>query len=244
MEFVKREFLKKNVIINDALLEKNEITKPLNSWVTLAVVDRWYCLAYKTPFAKSKGRLAYLPFKNGCQYIQKPLVEIKNIDKLSISLNNELDKLTLKINLHKPKKEVITLPLLSTSLKRDYKKLDHPLDQSYLTDVFFGRYEKKEMIADGRICHGVNASCQNVVTYRCDQCKSGFYEVVDFNCLQGGSKYCGIDKCGEKNQPACPRGYNILETKLKSLCIDGSPAGFCNPGLKTFCNEDKILICL
>lgn len=104
--------------------------------------------------------------------------------------------------------------------------------------------DKKVDLSDKDLCHGVNSNCQDVVGYRCENCPEGFYEVVDFNCPQGGSKYCGVDNCGKKNEPACPRGYKILGSKLKSLCFDGSPAGLCGPGLETFCNEDNILICI
>lgn len=248
-EFLKREFAKKRVRVNESLVSGKSVTKPLNSWVTIAVLSDRYCLAYKTPFSSSFGELSYFRFDKSCQFTKEALVKIKNINDLIVNVvNKNVDSLQLKLSWLKgssKNREVLTFSLLNSKSKRAFSKLDHNLEMSFLADVFYGDYpESDKEIADGNICHGINGDCKNVVSYRCDECKSGFYEVVDFNCPQGGSKYCGSDQCGEKNQPACPRGYNILETKLRTLCFDGSPAGFCSPGLKTFCNEDQILICI
>ena len=78
------------------------------------------------------------------------------------------------------------------------------------------------------------SKCETIGEYRCDDCRFGWYEVADFNCPQGGSKFCGQNHCGEKNEPACPRGYKIFENE---------DTGICQNELIPVYNQDHILVC-
>lgn len=93
-------------------------------------------------------------------------------------------------------------------------------------------------------CHRVDKKCNNITKNTCNKCKFGFYEVVDFSCSQGGSKICGINNCGKKGEPACKRSGISNMNPIMNFCYDGSPAGFCQPGLLTICDGRGILICL
>lgn len=217
-----------------------KITKPLNAWILLFESSK-RCFFYKTPFREKLGHLKLTEKKDKCSYDREALYENKKVEYLQFRVvSDNLDDLKIRVEIN----NVQTTYRLLNSQFKDEDKLSF-LPKSYLRDVFVDRFEnEKEKLGADEICHGVNSNCQDVIGYRCEKCPSAFYEVVDFNCPQGGSKYCGVDECGKKNKPACPRGYEILGTKLKSLCFDGSPAGLCGPGLQTFCNEDNILICL
>jgi len=113
--------------------------------------------------------------------------------------------------------------------------------------VFKKRYigSKKDNYPDGnlKICHDVDESCQEKTPFICSRCRHGWFEVVSGNCPSGGPKYCGPNLCGKKGWPACPRGFLYNQSK-ESNCFDGSNSGYCEKGLKTFCDENRILICL
>ena len=237
---LERFFVYENIKFNHPEKMNQNIVRPLNAWVVL-FESKFKCFYYRTAFRKRLGHIKLTRKKDKCDYEDSAIYEDRRVDSIKyikISTNQDDLKIRLEIN-----NEEITYRLLNTELNS--KKEITLLDQSYLSDIFVDRDIKNiKKLGDLEICHGVNSNCQDVVGYRCERCPGSFYEVVDFNCPQGGSKYCGVEDCGKKNKPACPRGYEVLETKLKSLCFDGSPAGFCGPGLQTFCNEDNILICL
>lgn len=100
-------------------------------------------------------------------------------------------------------------------------------------------YQDKTLIR----CHELNENCEVVQHFRCDQCRYGWFEVVGGKCPGIKDKFCGVSRCGEKGEPACPRGnlYNQFDSNLN--CADGSTAGFCANGLRTFC-DNNVLICL
>ena len=132
-----------------------------------------------------------------------------------------------------------------------FKRYDSPVNKSYRTGILLGwplKIGKKGRAADNykngsaRLCHGVNQDCQNELEYSCDRCRFGFFEVLDFKCPQGGSKYCGRDRCGEMGQPACLRGFRVNGV-VSSSCVDGWKAGFCQQGLRSVCDEKGVLVC-
>ena len=235
-------FLYENVEVMLPKSSYGEVTHPLNAWVNI-FSSQGKCFYYKTPYKEKLGVIRMTKRNKKCSYSGKKLSEHKGIKSFHfdvISTNNSDLKAILRID-----KAKLILKMLNTAQKPSYQILSSGLRKSYLDDIFINQKQKEvRTLNSGDLCHGVNSNCQNVVGYRCEKCPGAYYEVVDFNCPQGGSKYCGQENCGKKNQPACPRGYDTLQTKLKSLCFDGSPAGFCGPGLQTLCNENNILICI
>lgn len=110
-----------------------------------------------------------------------------------------------------------------------------------------GLGKKTDSFPDGTlvVCHKVNHKCKTVQEYSCDRCRFGWFEVVQGRkCKQGGTKFCGPNLCGAKGWPACFRGYEYVEKKKENYCYDGSKVGFCQEGMDTYCNSDKILVCL
>jgi hypothetical protein len=98
-------------------------------------------------------------------------------------------------------------------------------------------------IAEAKICHQVSDSCLGS-SNECDQCAWGFYEGVSRRCKSGGTKFCGPLKCGDHGQPACLRGYAYRPGISLDGCYSDSASGFCKPGLKLVCDDNKVLICL
>lgn len=235
--------LAKNIKFNEQYLNKGEVQNPKNTWIKVFEFDKW-CAFYKTPFNKNKGILRYVEKSSQkCSFDKNIRREIPGISSFKLSLSSN-EKINLRLTIDS---EIITYHLFNYRIDTKFSAFQSQLKKSYFGNVFVGgglESLKEKFLKDGQLCHGVNIECKDVVANKCDMCVSGSFEVVDFNCPQGGSKYCGENKCGEKNQPACLRGYKVLDTKLPSLCFNGSPAGFCEPGLETFCNDDGILVCL
>jgi len=241
-----------NFTLNNRYINKGPIKSPLNTWVEILSFKKdrkKNCLYYKTPYSDKRGILKLTkvvkgkcdPFIEGVTFTKK--IESLNFNFLTGSHVEQSNVLELLVSEGKEIQK-IQIPLLNYQTKKRYKRFDNQLPNSFIDDVAFGALPGKKKLENGKICHGVNRDCSNVVAYKCEQCEEGIVEVVDYNCPQGGSKYCARNKCGQKNEPACPRGYKVLDSKLASLCFDGSPAGFCEPGLKVFCNNDNILVCL
>lgn len=221
----------------------NIIKHPPGTWLEL-LRTKEICLFYKTPFKDKKGILKIASNQLGkCDEIAKSNFEFEKIEELEVSFNKETSNLEFKFKIEN--KELIkNISLLNFKRVTKFKKYSSNVPSLKYNNVTLNEITTNATLEDKQLCHGVNSNCNSVVENTCDNCPNGFHEVVDYNCPQGGSKYCGHIDCGQKNMPACPRGYEILETKLTSLCFDGSPAGYCAPGLKTFCNEEKILVCL
>ena len=233
-------------------LNKGDLKNPPNTWLKLATferVNKKKCLFYKTPYREKKGVLKIVESLAGkCSAFSKGRVYNDNFSAFRINYvsSTHAEKSNILEAIYSTGKEQLALdiPLINITSPKKYERYDNQLDFSLVPDVSFGEESNQLLLENGKVCHGVNSECQEVVGYKCDKCQNGVVEVVDYNCPQGGSKYCGPNKCGKKNQIACPRGYKILNTKLNSLCFEGSPAGFCEPGLRTYCNEKNILICL
>lgn len=68
----------------------------------------------------------------------------------------------------------------------------------------------------------------------CQLCRFGVYRVL-------GAKpefYCGVDRCGEVNQPACPRGTKWQKSRGPFSCRGNQENTFCAVGLKVECLEE------
>lgn len=103
---------------------------------------------------------------------------------------------------------------------------------------FFDSYQQQNAI----ICHDIDDNCKEVSAFECHKCKFGWFETIRANCEQGGPKFCGLNRCGEKGEPACLKGKKLIKEEMP--CYNDSKLGFCSPGLHTVCDENKILICL
>lgn len=89
------------------------------------------------------------------------------------------------------------------------------------------------LLKDGQVCQEVSDDCQTIQASKCGLCSEGWYEVPT-GCPVG-PKYCGIQSCGRKNQPACRRGMKYQRVEAKYECRGDSSFAYCSPGLKLQC---------
>ncbi len=172
---------------------------------------------------------------------------------LSASKTNQ-GELLIELPLFNILKEETINPNRLGSRDFQFKKYDEPWKRTMFKgmQVFNGDFEleksKKAKVInykEGRVdyCYRVNSECKPIIEYECGRCEQGWYSVVDFNCKGGGSKLCGISDCGNRGQPACPRGSRYSDEGSSLNCFKGSVSGICNKGLETYCDENKILVC-
>lgn len=97
-------------------------------------------------------------------------------------------------------------------------------------------------LKDGEICFDVADDCTELVSNKCNRCKYYSYQVIASKCKSKFRRICGMDQCGTKDQPACLRGYIAAGISSGNYCINGSPLGICQLGLKVVC-VNGTLIC-
>jgi hypothetical protein len=255
-------------VLNEALINTGAVIKrPYEAWAPLLEFEllkpgfssEKKCLFY---FSSIKGptsiRLTQSDSNSKCKdYDKDILVEEKFEEPLKIGLKtHSSSKLTFTVN---DQVQEISLWNISQKQKKTYKKYDSYEKSHSRSNFLFlgefreakrtktrsrGNYEDSFFLKKEQACHLVDDDCKEKLAYSCDSCRFGWYEVVGPGCKETLNKYCGQDRCGEKGEPACPRG-RLWKTGLsEAKCLTGSEIGYCQPGLSTFCNENKILICL
>ena len=103
------------------------------------------------------------------------------------------------------------------------------------------------------MCRTVDDQCQVKGEDVCHRCAIFSQSANAYGCTATFHRVCGSGQCGEKETPACPRGHHYLSDVDKSgvptgliegACTAGFKSGICRPGLKPFCNEHGVQICL
>jgi len=102
------------------------------------------------------------------------------------------------------------------------------------SDYYIGKLTDRFSLKTAQECRHINKNCQQVGEDNCERCRFGWYQVVDYNCPQGGARFCGQNHCGEKNEPACPRGSRVVEE---------DDLGICQSDLTPVWSADHILLC-
>lgn len=248
----------------------SKISDPVGTWLLLFEVSSSYCLFYKTPLGETMGRLRLNRTSDqGCSeaYDDGVILELSNIKDLHFKLPSRRER-----SLDKWKEWKIegkwksnsfewefVMPLLKTvSFKNEskdvkfskieFKKLSSSSLRTFTSNVLSqtqlkGKYQDRYSDGEVDFCHRFNSDCEVVQEFDCETCRYGWQEVVDYQCNGGYSKICGPNRCGQRGEPACPRGVEHLEVKSE-YCEENSKAGFCYPGLNTVCDENNVLICL
>jgi hypothetical protein len=223
------------------------------------------CLWYRTPSENEDGTLKLIP-SDACEdYSAQELAQVHQVLGVKLSVrdsvvlqlqkteqNHQLefplinveqihqgDRITSRID---EKKELSSSAHLING--KSLKLYNRPLSE-------LGLYPKKGSIElsyqdkTAIFCHRFSDTCDEETLFTCDSCLGGWYEVVSHRCADGQTtKICGRDRCGQKGEPACPRGLAFMSDDDESWCFEGSRAGLCQDGLITSCDENQILICL
>lgn len=210
------------------------------------------CVYYIVPYKEKVSILKVQEYKDleSCPDTSEKgvtLISIEDINHFKITFKNF--KLTLDFQYQNALKKIeIPMPNIEEGLVHEKyhsikeKRLMSGLKFLKLSDESFdfasnrylGKLSDRFSLGSAIRCHQVNKDCETVGENRCEDCKYGWFEVVDFQCSQGGSKFCGQNHCGEKNEPACPRGVKV---------VDVEDAGICQSDLEPILNLEKILVC-
>lgn len=130
-------------------------------------------------------------------------------EKWIIELQNTMDPVEPKMHMSSSEYKVPKIMLLS------------PLDDTVLTT-------RPVQLKDKEICHNVTDDCQELSPSACLQCPEGWYEVPN-GCPQG-PKFCGLQDCGKKDQPACRRGMKWQRVEKEYDCLSDPSFAYCNKG--------------
>jgi hypothetical protein len=210
-----------------------------------------HCVYYQVPYKKIQGIIKILESKNDGPCLEvdsgESWLELRDVKDLRVKLENF--KLSLDFTINNQKKSwSFLLPNIEEGLIHEkyqpvkQRKLYSGMtflrisNESFLNqnNKYLGKLSDRVSRGSSIRCHQVDKNCENVGENRCDECRYGWYQVVDFQCPQGGSKFCGQSHCGEKNEPACPRGIKV---------VDAENLGICQNDLSPVWNADHVLIC-
>jgi len=157
----------------------------------------------------------------------------------------------------------VEVPLYNLKLKRKLERHSSIATNNMLESVFIskrqnpkskkshskllGEFEDNYRDKTSIVCQEFSKDCKETTSFNCEQCKFGWYSAVGISTCGGQfTRFCGVNRCGQRGMPACPRGINSAKKMGLDnvmLCYDGSPMGYCEVGLKTVC-DGKILVCL
>jgi hypothetical protein len=228
---------------------KGVISRPVGVEVLLFQIER-HCVYYRVPFKKIKGELMIVDNRELVKCSETPsgevLYSLANINNLEVKLENFEIHLSFAID---EKKVNWSFPLYNLSFGSKHEKNRSEVEIKKINGLILinenqklnsaetqkiGKFNDSYSLKTAVMCRRVNKDCEVVGEDICHQCQFGSFEVVDFQCLKGGSRYCGINHCGEKNEPACIRGMQTL---------DGDVDGICEANLNPVLNADHVLVC-
>lgn len=210
-----------------------------------------HCVYYQVPYKKIPGiiKIEELKTDTTCSEVSSgdSWLEVRDAKDLTATLSQFKLSFSFKVKEQKVSWS-FPLPNIEDGLIHEKyqpvkeKKLFPGMSFLRITDESFENQNNKylgklnDRMSRGSAirCQQVDKNCQNIGENRCDECRYGWYQVVDYNCPQGGSKFCGQNHCGEKNEPACPRGSKVVE---------GDELGICQNDLSPVWNADHILLC-
>lgn len=223
------------------------LTLPAEGGLTL----KTHCVYYQVPYKKILGKLSVEELKTDSSCSDSASGESWLLLSDLKNFKATLDQYRLHLDFETAGKKIawsFLLPNLTGPLVHEkYSAVQEKKWKSGLSflrinsDTFLNQNNKylgklSDRMSRGTAirCQQVDKNCNNVGENRCDDCRYGWYQVVDYNCPQGGSKFCGQNHCGEKGEPACPRGSKVV--------FEGEE-GICQSDLTPVLNADRILIC-
>lgn len=245
-------------IISNATNTDKVVVKPPYSWVPLFESTFYVdgsnktakqCLLYKTPFKTQLGQVKVIDLKENelCEQILDVDNSLENIfldDVNNFKIYFVKNTLRLKFEFNS-KQTDLEFPMYNLKSRPVFKHLKEVEFGQILNGVtLLGKKtgdvnhakESQRPIGnfDDRYSDGSAKKC---VTDSCNECRYGSFETLN------GTKFCGINRCGQKNEPACFRGLKYKTYTLEKACMTDSPVGFCKKGLSVNCDNKKNLVC-
>lgn len=231
-----------------------------------------FCLFYLMPNNKKKkpGVISFVENYPGedcfeSQREREPFWEISKVEKFEVSFARDKQlriknsgslgpyEIFLKIDFQGrgSRKEFIAERFSLQNLKRKrsrsiltfpHKTFDLKAFPYTLVGDYGDKYENKSQ----QFCYQVDKNCQVIKEFDCDSCRYGWTYVPGGECGEDFNAVCGVDRCGERGEFACPRGQAYLRGFVRDIepCSQDSPLGYCQEGLVPICDENKNLVCL
>lgn len=242
--------------INEHYPQDEKILRPkatLQPIMQINFIDRDFnavsdCLFYYVPDDGDNGELKIVANKtnSNCKDLiaEKPYSTVSGIINFGYEYNEKIKSeinLTLKIDterynynfLNATKNEYSEDKLSSSVKKKKYINGTITSSVSYNLD--------QALIKDGEICYDIADNCNELIRDKCSRCQHSFFQVVATKCKNKFRRICGKDKCGSRNNPACLRGYKAAGISPENYCINGSPLGICQEGLKVVCVNNTLM---
>ncbi len=205
------------------------------------------CLFYRVPYKEIEGEILIEEKSDdqscSIQPTEKIKYQITNVKNFKINLIDHKMFWDFEFELKKYKFEFF---LVNLEGERKYNEYEPLIKKSFLPLMTFvnseesgrlyrtlGKFDDRYSQNTAINCLKVNEKCEVIGENKCDFCKFGHYEVIKENCLIG-PRFCGVNHCGQKDEPACIRGRKSMLDELD---------GICNGNLEPFLDEKKVLIC-
>lgn len=204
------------------------------------------CLYYKVPFKNRLGELTLERIKEGeCPIVStdNALLKLDKIAELDLSFN----KYVLELNVLREKKILKwSIPFYNLKYSPKHRPFFSESENQLLpgihlvkmgatqSTILIGKKDDRYSLNNLSVCYNTNLECNLIGENNCFRCRYGSFNVVDYRCPKNPRKFCGIPHCGEKNEPACPRG---------EITDDPALDGICNDGLVPTIDSNKILVC-
>lgn len=247
---------------------QQEIARPPNAWIPLLEVKRWNkkgeardCLLFKTPFKKQLGTLKLVELRaaeDSCAALPDPegelaIAQFEQLEALWIKFKDSTIDLKFRIQ---GKESDYKILLYNVEKTKKYQLYANPLSERLIPGLIvltdgaaypvvprMGELSDRYGDQSAKLCHQVDQNCISLTSNQCAQCRYGWYSLPHNSCPQGGTKICGVNRCGNQGEPACPRGLQYRSYKMEFACIDDSNAAFCQQGLRVMCDGKRNLIC-
>jgi len=208
------------------------------------------CLYFKMPTKEKGGILMIEENKNlnDCGETSgfKPKYEIEDVVQVKYFFEDEKLKLNFEVKEgHQNKKITWSFPMInindgpSTFHKFLPEKKNKKLPLLTIITSNEAQFEdnryKDFASSKGQVfrCRRLNSECQIAGEDLCEKCPYGSFPAVGEECATDYDRYCGPNFCGEKGEPACPRGLKTKESDDDGFCEEGSVPQF----------ENSLLIC-
>lgn len=227
--------------------EGKPILSPAETWQTLFSVTYVTqdlkkikdCVMYRVPGHAAPGvlKIASVALTQDCgkKYFEPGDREITDVKELAFKFSTDGVVLSFSLPRYVELKWDISLihPKLNEP-KMQMSSAEYKAGKVILLASSKKHFDKGDSI-EGK-CHDIDDLCQEISPSRCSLCPEGWYEIP--NGCPTGPKFCGIDRCGGKDRPACRRGTQEPRTECR---IDSSFA-YCHPGLTVQC-EGSLAYC-
>lgn len=247
----------KVVWVSEHYKQDSQILEPKGTWqpiLEVSFLDLNFnqvsdCLFYKVPHLGSDGVLKVISNPSGATCIniigEEEYTEMNGIINFGYEYDpslNTKNNLTLKIDTLRFKYNFLNMnnSKTGTSLLSSSVGISKILGAKITSDISYNIQSIKHK--NGKICFDVNNACEVVIPNTCDQCLFGSFKTVSSSCVTQHRRVCGVDMCGRKGFPACLRGFLASRIDLDKYCINDSPVGICQKGLRVIC-ENNTLMC-